>query len=168
MEEQTHYFWINPHGTITFNSPLILDETGKLNPPWSDERPNNIYPINSEVLKRNNLSIEIELWNQTDICTVAFRDLSLFDFFDISKFNKYLSIHAQGQDIKLVKLYKDGQEYTAFQGSSINGPTAPVYNIFYSDLHTINYLFSQYDLSNHHINFFLYYHNVNYYIYYIP
>ena len=126
---QTHYFWNNAHGSIEIGSPLIFDETGKLNPPWSDERPNNVYPINSEVLKRNNLSIEIEIWNQTEVCTVAFEDESLFDNFDTSKFKKYLSIHAQGQDIKLVKLYKDGLEYTPFQGSSIDGPTAPVYNI---------------------------------------
>ena len=129
MEEQTHYYWINPHGSIPFGSPLILDETGKLNPPWSDERPNNIYPINNEVLQSNNSFIEIQLWNQTDMCTVAFRDLSLLHNFDTSKFKKYLSIHAQGSDIKLVNVYKDGVEYTAFQGSSINGPTAPVYNV---------------------------------------
>ena len=123
MEEQTHYFWINSHGHIPWNNPFIVDRkivgvTG------------NVEPINSEVLKSNNSSIDIELWNQTDMCTIAFRDESLFNNFDTSKFKKYLSIHAQGSDIKLVYLYKNGKKYgPVFQGSSINGPTAPVYNV---------------------------------------
>ena len=126
MEEQTHYFWNNTHGLIPFGSPLILDETGKLSGPLTGKRPHNIYPINSLVL--DNLSIEIEVHNQTNVCTHAIEDPTLIDLFDISKFKKYLSIHAQGSDIKLVNIYKDDKEYTMFQGSSINGPTAPVYN----------------------------------------
>jgi hypothetical protein len=63
------------------------------------------------------------------MCTHAIEDRSLLHNFDTSKFKKYLSIYAQGPDIKLVNIYKDGVEYIAFQGSSINGPTAPVYNV---------------------------------------
>ena len=127
MEEQTFNYWNNVHGGIPIGSPLILDETGKLNTPWTGERPHNIYPINSSVI--DNLSIEIEVHNQTNVCTHAIEDPTLIDLFDISKFKKYLSIHAQGSDIKLVNIYKDDKEYTMFQGSSINGPTAPVYNV---------------------------------------
>jgi len=127
MEKQTFNYWNSAHGGIPFGSPLILDETGKLNTPWTGERPHNIYPINSSVI--DNLSIEIEVHNQTNVCTHAIEDPTLIDLFDISKFKKYLSIHAQGSDIKLVNIYKDDKEYTMFQGSSINGPTAPVYNV---------------------------------------
>ena len=126
MEKQTFNYWNSAHGGIPFGSPLILDNIlGK--------RSYNIYPINSSILERNNSSIEIEIWNQTDICTVAFEDRSLLNFFDPSKFKKYLSIHAQGLeqalDIKLVNMYKDDKEYTVFQGSSIEEPTAPVYSL---------------------------------------